>query len=81
MIEVFIFQSTASNKVTDNNSFLTLVMILESDHDHPMAFDTATPAIVAVSFADFARGAKFEVAVGTDIVVAIVTGQAVEAGC
>lgn len=46
-----------------------------------MAFDAATPAIVAVSFADFARGAKFKVAVGTDIVVAIVTGQAVEAGC
>lgn len=59
MIEVFIFQSTASDKVTDDHSFLTLVMILESDHDHSMAFNAATPAIVAVFFADFARGAEF----------------------
>ena len=59
MIEVFIFQRTASDKVTDDDSLLTLVMILESDHDHSMAFDAATPAVVAVFFADFARGAEF----------------------
>lgn len=78
---MFILQRPPTNKVPHNNPPLALLVLFKAHHNHPMTLDAAPPAIVAILFADFARRAEFQVAVCADVVVAVVTDEAVEAGC
>lgn len=78
---MFIFQRPSANKIPHDNPPLSLLVLFKAYHNHPMALDTPSPAIVAIFFTDFPRHAEFQVAVCADVVVAVVADEAVEAGC
>lgn len=46
-----------------------------------MTFRTPAPTIMTVYLTDFTRCPEFQIAVRADVVVSIVTDQAVEASC
>jgi hypothetical protein len=63
-------ETVATDKIAYDDSALTAAIVFESYNHHPMALQTATPAVVAVLGADAARGDEFGVACCANIVVA-----------
>lgn len=81
LLEMLILHCAAAHQVADDNPSLAFVVVFKSDHDHPVAFWTASPTVVAVFLAYFSRRYEFEVAVCTHIVVAMVAFDTVESCC
>lgn len=74
-----VVEGTAAYEIAEDDAALAFFVVFEADHRHAVAFQAAAPAVVAVLFTDFADGHETEVAVGADVVVAVVALEAVEA--
>jgi hypothetical protein len=69
---MFFFQSVSSDQVLDNLSSLSVLPILESYNDHPMALEAKTPPIVSIIFGNLRGHDEFAVTVYADIIVSII---------
>lgn len=78
---MLVFQGAAADQVADDHPSLTVVLVFEADDYHSVASEAAAPAVVAVFLGDFVGCHELEVAICTDVVVALVAFQAVESGC
>jgi hypothetical protein len=70
---VLILESVATDKVPNDDSALAMFVVFKTNKDHAMAVYAPTPSIMSVVFADLTRGDKFQIAIGADIIVPIVT--------
>lgn len=81
VIDMFIFQRAPTDEIPHDHSALTLLVLFKANHDHTVALRTATPAVMSIFFANFARRAELQITVCADVVVPVVADETVEAGC
>lgn len=72
---MLVSQGTAAHQVAHDDAALALGVVFEADDDHPVAGQTAAPAVVAIFLADLRRGHELEVAVCAHVVIAAVAFQ------